>query len=228
MTRKCGSCGIPAPDGESKFCNRCGSTIVDEPEPQFPVCGTCGGMVADPEAQFCDKCGGPVRRTLACPACGNPAIDENSKFCTRCGTTFVKPNTCPGCGFPIPNAQAIYCNRCGSPLRGVPPAAAPGSVVVTKKRTTLPVQETAPDWDPWTDGGDEFDARPLAPQEPEFVRQPVAEEPAYRAPQVSVPSKKYSHLPMIADELKGSKGEPERPAKERPAKKKGVLGFMKR
>jgi rRNA maturation endonuclease Nob1 len=234
MTRKCGSCGIPAPDGESKFCNRCGSAIVDEPEPQFPVCGTCGAMVADPEAQFCDKCGGPVKKTIACPTCGNPAIDENSKFCTRCGTTFAKPNTCSGCGFTIPDDRAVFCNRCGTPIRGAQPATAPSSVVVSKKRTALPIQEPAAEWDPWTDGSEEFDPRPTAPQEPAYTREPV-DEPVYRAPQISMAPKKYAHLPLIADELKGAKnphtghGEgPESPSKERPAKKKGVLGFMKR
>lgn len=237
MTRKCGSCGIPAPDGESKFCNRCGSAIVDEPEPQFPVCGTCGAMVADPEAQFCDKCGGPIRKTIACPACGNPAIDENSKFCTRCGTTFARPGTCPGCGFPVPDDKAVFCNRCGSSLQGAAPAASPAAVVVTKRRTSLPVQDaTAAEWDPWTDGGAEFDAAPLLPQETQYARQPLpADEPVFRAPQISVPPKKYSHLPLIADELKGAKTQytgpdefPESSPKERPAKKKGVLGFMKR
>jgi hypothetical protein len=233
MTRKCGSCGIPAPDGESKFCNRCGSAIVDEPESRFPVCSTCGAMVADPEAQFCDKCGGPVRKIIACPTCGNPAINENSKFCTRCGTTFVKPGTCPGCGSPIPDEQSVFCNRCGTPLRGAAPAAAPASVVVTKKRTSLPVQEPAAEWDPWSDGSAEYDAQPLGPMV--YPRQPpVTDEPANRAPQISMAPKKYSHLPLIADELKGAKTPyvPDRsdaPAKERPAKKKGgVLGFMKR
>ena len=235
MTRKCGSCGYPAPDTESKFCNRCGSAVVDEPEPEFPVCGTCGAMVADPQAQFCDKCGGPIRKTVACPACGNPAIDENSKFCTRCGTTFARPGTCPGCGFPVPDERAVFCNRCGSALRGAAPgAAAPAAVVVTKKRNALPIQEVpAADWDPWTDGSPEFDSMPAGLQEPAPSYQPPPpEEPAFRAPQISVPPKKYSHLPLVADELKGAKGpytgDPGPRAKERPAKKKGVLGFMKR
>jgi len=237
MTRKCGKCGIPAPDDESKFCNRCGSAIVDEPEPQFVVCGTCGARVADPEAQFCDKCGGPITKEVVCPTCGNKAIDENSKFCTRCGTTFAKPGTCPGCGTPVPDDQAVFCNRCGSPLPGATPAAAPAAVVISKKRASLPVQDVAAaDWDPWTDGSSDYDARPLAPQEMPVARQPLpADEPVYRSPQISVPPKKYSHLPLIADELKGAKTPytgledfPESPTAERPAKKKGVLGFMKR
>jgi rRNA maturation endonuclease Nob1 len=230
MTRKCGSCGIPAPDDESRFCNRCGKAIVDEPEPQFPVCGTCGAMVADPQAQFCDKCGGPIRKAIACPACGNPAIDENSKFCTRCGTTFVKPGTCPGCGFLIPDERAVFCNRCGAPLRVAVPAAAP-SVLITKKRASLPVQEeTAADWDPWSDVSPEYDN---PPQEQPYARPPpAAGEPVYTAPQISIAPKKYSHLPLIADELKDAKkphaGPGETSKKDRPPSKKGVLGFLKR
>jgi Double zinc ribbon len=238
MTRKCGKCGTPAPDGESKFCNRCGSAIVDGPEPQFPVCGTCGAEVADPQAQFCDRCGGPVRRPIACPACGNPAIDGNSRFCTRCGTTFVPPGTCPGCGFVNPDDQALFCNRCGAPLPGKgavqqPQGAAAPSVIVTKKRATLPVQEPVADWDPWSDGGPEYDAG-LPPEDRRDAPLPeTAGEPPYRAPQVSVPLKKYAHLPLVADELKGSKtpgpGDlPASPRERKAQKKKGFLGFMKR
>jgi hypothetical protein len=50
-----------------------------------------------------------------------------------------------------------------------------------------------------------------------------------------MPPKKYGHLPLIADELKGSKpsyedpGEPLEPSrKKRPPAKSGVLGFMKK
>jgi len=212
MTRRCGSCGTPAPDGESRFCTRCGQAIVDEPEP-YPVCGACGAMVADPQAQFCDKCGGPIRKAVTCPACGSPAIDENSKFCTRCGTTFAKPDACPACGFPVPDDRAAFCNRCGAPLRSAGPEAAP-AVVITKRRSPLPArEETVADWDPWSDGSPEYES----PQE----------QPVHTAPQISIAPKKYSHLPLVADELKGAKNPGETAKKERPARK-GVLGFMKR
>jgi len=221
MTRKCSSCGIPAPDGESRFCNRCGAAIVDEPEPQFPVCGTCGAQVADPLAQFCDKCGGPVKKSLACPTCGNKAIDENSKFCTRCGTTFAKPGTCASCGFVNPE-DAGFCNRCGAALKAAaaPPAAAPASpapsVVLTPKRAPLPVPEETPaaDWDPWSDS-------------------PGEQEAPVPSPQIRVPQKKYSHLPLIADELKDYKKSAavmdNFPSPAEPAsRKKGGLNFLKK
>jgi predicted amidophosphoribosyltransferase len=239
MDRKCGSCGVPAPDGESKFCNRCGSAIIEEqPEPQLPVCSTCGMRVADPEAQFCDKCGGTVRKTMACPACGNPAIDENSKFCTRCGTTFAKPGTCPDCGFVNPE-DAVFCNRCATPLKSqsIPTAPVAPAVVVAKKRTNLPVQEEpVADWDPWSDGGQEHDVHPAPPQANQYEYDyPSPQDTQFRAPQVRVPPKKYSHLPLIADELKDAKKPYTGPdeysnppsAKQRPGKK-GVLGFLKK
>jgi rRNA maturation endonuclease Nob1 len=240
MARKCSSCGTPAPDGESRFCNRCGAAIVDEPEVQYPVCSSCGAKVADPEAQFCDKCGASMKKSPACPACGNPAIDENSKFCTRCGTTFTKPNTCPGCGFTVPDDQAVFCNRCGTSLKATPPAAAPSSpsVIVTKKRTSLPVQEDAPaEWDPWTDGSPDYDLQTMVRQERQYSPPPApVEDPGIRAPQVSVPGKKYSHLPLIADELKGPKNtytdsveiSVPAPPKRAPPAKKGVLNFLKK
>jgi predicted RNA-binding Zn-ribbon protein involved in translation (DUF1610 family) len=187
-------------------------------------------QVADPEAQFCDKCGGPVRKAqkaMACPSCGNKAIDENSKFCTRCGMTFVKPGTCPGCGFVNPDNEAVFCNRCGASIRSAGTATAP-AVIVTKKRVPLPVQEPqAAEWDPWSDENPESSPQPVN----QYAYQ---DDPVPRAPQIRVPPKKYSHLPLIADELKNAKkpypgpdDNPESSKKERPVKK-GVLGFMKR
>lgn len=84
------------------------------------------------------------------------------------------------------------------------------------KRVPLPVQEEPPaaDWDPWSDS-------------------PGEQETPAPAPQISVPPKKYSHLPLVADELKDYKkpsaGMDNVPAPAKPApRKKGVLGFMKK
>jgi rRNA maturation endonuclease Nob1 len=248
MTRQCGHCGTPPPDDQAQFCNRCGSAIVDVAEPEFPTCGTCGTRVADPHAQFCDKCGGPVQKEAvipACPTCGNKAIDANSRFCTRCGTTFTRPTVCPGCGFPIPeDNEAVFCNRCGGPLPGkaaARPAQQPiptapettPSVVITKRRITLPVPGPAAEWDPWTDGSPEYDA---APQEPPAAYTPPDTGERAGAPQIRIPpQKRYAHLPLIADELKGPKNqytEPDDsfvpPRKEPSQKKKGVMGFLKK
>lgn len=236
MAKKCSSCGIPAPNEESKFCNQCGGAITDVPEPQFPVCSTCGAQVADPEAQFCDKCGCVVKRGMVCPTCGNPALNEDSKFCTRCGTTFVRPNTCPACGFVNPDERAAFCNRCGASLKGgaVPsaPVAAPApSAVPSRKRAPLPIQdEPVPDWDPWSDGSP-MDAAEFTYTSPP----PMENDTTYRAPQVQMPPRKYSHLPLVADEMKDykaplpDKGElSDTKKKERTAAKKGPISFMKR
>ncbi|MDD4137059.1 MAG: hypothetical protein PHT99_04080, partial [Methanoregula sp.] len=98
-----------------------------------------------------------------------------------------------------------------------------------------PVQDAAStEWDPWSDGDPEYDARPPALQETSRQSFP-ADNPVHRVPQIGMPQKKYSYLPLVADEMKGMKppytGQDEFPGsmeKERPAKKKGVLGFMKR
>lgn len=233
MARKCSSCGIPAPDEESKFCNRCGGAITDmpEPQPQFPICSTCGERVADPEAQFCDKCGGLVKKAAVCPTCGNPAVDENSKFCTRCGTTFVRPNTCPSCGFVNPDEKAAFCNRCGAPLKSGAAPAAPAAMA-PRKRAPLPIRdEPVPDWDPWSD-----ESSPDNTESSYTSPSPLGEpEPAYRAPQVRMPSKKYSHLPLVADEMKdykkpssSSDEHPDTGRKDRAPLKKSPLNFMKR
>jgi hypothetical protein len=70
------------------------------------------------------------------------------------------------------------------------------------------------DWDPWSDS-------------------PAGQDIPSAVPQIHVPSKKYSHLPLIADELKDYKkpaadmDDFPAPAKQAP-RKKGVLGFMKK
>jgi predicted RNA-binding Zn-ribbon protein involved in translation (DUF1610 family) len=224
MTRKCGSCGTPAPNAKAKFCNECGSTIIDVPDEHFPVCDSCGDVVSDTLAQFCDKCGAPVRPS--CPSCGNKAITRESKFCTRCGTVFAR--------------------AAAGPAR-LPAGQTPPAVVLTKKRTQLPVHDDpeppapAADWDPWSDGSPEFDAQPLlSPQEKRYAHLPLtADEPGEeqrpRAPQIAMPPKKYGHLPLVADELKGSKpsykdaGDVPAPSRKgRPPDKKGAFGFLKK
>ena len=71
MARKCGNCGAPAPDTNSRFCDLCGAPLIEEPvTPQgLPVCPACGTIVSDKKAQFCDVCGAPLAKPV-CPACG--------------------------------------------------------------------------------------------------------------------------------------------------------------
>jgi hypothetical protein len=89
-------------------------------------------------------------------------------------------------------------------------------VVLTPKRSALPVVEETPaaDWDPWSDS-------------------PGEQETPAPAPKIRVPQKKYSHLPLIADELKDYKksaaGLDDFPAPAEPAsRKKGGLNFLKK
>jgi len=246
MTRKCGNCGIPAPDNEALFCNRCGSEIVEVTEPAFPLCPSCGTIVSDELAEFCNRCGARISRTpvpRVCPGCGNPALDDASQFCTRCGTPFAQ-------GEPVPIKARPKQQQ---PAREIAP-----SVVVKSRKTAqapapvpaaAPVQpameEPVPEWDPWSD--DVPDELPVVLQparaQKKYAHLPlVADElagPGERAePQIAVPSKKYAHLPMIAEELRyKSERAPDRdgvdfgapPSKSRkPPQKKGMMGLFKK
>jgi len=233
MTRKCGNCGAPAPDTNSRFCDLCGALLVQEPvTPQgLPVCPTCGAIVSDRKAQFCDVCGGPLAKPV-CPVCGSQAPSSRSKFCTRCGATF-------GSGVPGKNRVA------SSEPATVPE---PEPVVVKIKKGRLPVPEDpSAEWDPWTDGDPLYDVStplPLQPQQkPLTDLQRIAEETARlprpaseQVPRISGPQKKYSHLPLVADELKqegkhrmvsdsAESGKTGRKGKQ--GKKGGIFKFLK-
>ncbi len=200
MTRKCGNCGAPAPDTNSRFCDLCGAPLILEPvTPQgLPVCPTCGAVVSDKKAQFCDVCGGPLAKPV-CPVCGNQAPSPRSKFCTRCGATFV------------PGVQ-------GGKNRATPTAPAPvpesEPVVIRPKKSRLPTSEDpSSEWDPWTDGDPLYDISTPLPQQPQQkplnnlqrIAEGTARVPRPAPEQMlhsSGPQKKYSHLPLVADELK--------------------------
>ena len=108
-------------------------------------------------------------------------------------------------------------------------------------------EDPSEEWDPWTDGDPTYDVSAPLPRQPQKQYtdlQRVADEMAARsAPrpvpheepqlaQISVPGKKYSHLPLIADELKVDlerRAAPEdtdggRPAQGKRGKKKGLFG----
>ncbi|MFA4859816.1 zinc ribbon domain-containing protein [Methanoregula sp.] len=239
MTRKCGKCGIPAPDDEAVFCNRCGSGIIDEPEPGFPVCPSCGKVVSDELAEFCNRCGSRIPKELVCPGCGNPAVENESQFCTRCGTPF-SPDTEPVV-IPV-RKKAAHVKE--STI----------SVVVSPRKPPapkLPKQEPVPEWDPFTDDGhpgnlpDDLPVMPAHSSQKKYAHLPlVADElakPARHSDQqitVAGSSKKYAHLPLIAEELKyknspppeyDDPGIPEPSGKGRkPPQKKGMLGLFKK
>jgi hypothetical protein len=120
-------------------------------------------------------------------------------------------------------------------------------VVVKLRKGHLPVPEnSAEEWDPWTDGDPTYDVSAPLPQQPQKQYtdlQSIAEGMERSAPrpvpreepqmaQISMPGKKYSHLPLIADELKvdlerraapdGTDGG--RSAQGKRGKKKGLFG----
>jgi len=200
MARKCGNCGAPAPDTNSRFCDLCGAPLIEEPVvPQgLPVCPACGAIVSDKKAQFCDVCGAPLAKPV-CPTCGNPAPSFRSKFCTRCGSPYVQ--TGPGK------------TRVQSPSVAVPePKNEPEPVVVKLRKGRLPIpDDPSMEWDPWSDGDPSYDISSPLPQqkrpvtdygsETESVPQ-RREPPQNRDLKITGPQKKYSHLPLVAEELK--------------------------
>jgi hypothetical protein len=107
--------------------------------------------------------------------------------------------------------------------RANPPAAPdtapkyyPEPVVVKPRKGHQPVQEnTAEEWDPWTDGDPAYDIQTPATEPPQAhysdlqriaaeMEQSRETAPRRELPmaQLSVPKKKYAHIPLIADELK--------------------------
>jgi len=236
MTRKCGNCGAPAPDTNSRFCDLCGAPLIEKPvTPQgLPVCPACGTIVSDKKAQFCDVCGAPLAKPV-CPVCGAPAPSSRSKFCTRCGATFVPQ---------VPGKSRV------APATPPIPAPEPDPVVVRSRKGRLPEPDSpAEEWDPWTDGDPLYDVStplPLQPQQRPLTdleriaggmiprpKKPAAQDPE---PQNSGSRKKYAHIPLVADELKQ---DAERRAahnneesegagrKGRQGKKGGMFKFMK-
>lgn len=204
MARKCGNCGAPAPDTNSRFCDLCGAPLTEEPvAPQgLPVCPSCGAIVSDKKAQFCDVCGAPLAKPV-CPACGTPAPSSRSKFCTRCGATF---------GQPAPGK-----NRAGT-AHPATVAEEPEPVVVKPRKGRTPEPEPIPEnspeeWDPWTDGDPLYDVSAPLPLQPQ--QRPLTDleriaagmprsKPARKreAQQPMGQQKKYAHLPLVADELR--------------------------
>jgi ribosomal protein L37E len=223
MARACEKCGAPAADDQSQFCNRCGGPVQDLPDKAFP----------------------------ACRKCGFPAPDAKSEFCTRCGTKFTeepqaKFPVCRNCGHEIPDEQAGFCNRCGAPSRG-PGAAgaaqtkvqAPQPVVVARKKHEV-TPETAADWTPFSDADEKAGSVSALLDKKKRSKLPVG-------PQTPVDtigngsgsghSKKYAHLPLVADEMKGLKPVMESPppdaggkgpGRKDPAGKKGIMNFFKK
>ncbi len=86
-------------------------------------------------------------------------------------------------------------------------------VVRPKKGRAQTSEEPSAEWDPWTDGDPLYDISTPLPQQPQEKPltdlQRIAEGKARlprpapeQVPQISGPQRKYSHLPLVADELK--------------------------
>ncbi len=208
----CSRCGHSITDDESEFCNRCGAPVrpEPEPEPETMVCNQCGTPAPDETALFCNRCGAGYQKESenmapTCPRCGHEITDMESQFCNRCGASIsvvpvIKKPVCLKCGATPLDDETLFCNRCGTPFTNPlsdarpiqPPLYKPvqqqASVKISKKKQ-LPVAEPPEDlWDP-------------VPEEvmaPGYFSYPQGQPPASQ-------KKKYSHLPLVADELAGGK-----------------------
>ena len=244
MTKTCAQCGHAGIDDHALFCNRCGAPVPEEKKPAFPVCPGCGTVVSDELAQFCNRCGTRILPVpVVCSTCGSPAIDSHSRFCTRCGTTFepkpvARSLTCPSCGAPDPSGQSLFCNRCGSsfsrPAAQVLHQPGPAPVVITQRKPAAPaplVIVPESDWEPWNDV-------PPAHTISGTAAPPAQPEPhVHHEQQITMPQKRYSHLPLVADEMRKKPApaddhHPQEiaglPARKKSSSsgKKGVLGFL--
>ena len=241
MVKKCEQCGAPAVDAQSVFCNLCGGYVQDEPGTVLPVCRACGIPAPDDQSVFCTRCGlkfasEPDDRYPVCISCGSVIPDDQAVFCNRCGTR-ISPGQNPVAvsGAPVAGDPALR----STPRKGRPAPAdnmkikTPGSVIITRKKhpANQPVQV----------GGYVPDVLPLSldPAEDSSEEAPpdllVADE---RTGDTS-PTKKYAHLPLVAEELKvkDSPGggffsngarEPATSHRKKQSPKNGIMGMFRR
>jgi hypothetical protein len=248
MAKKCGQCGAPAVDAQSLFCNLCGGYIQDETDSQLPVCRACGIPAPDDQSVFCTRCGlkfaaEPADPYPVCTSCGSVVPDECAVFCNRCGTK-ISPGRTPAAQTTLhSDTVQIFSD---TPATGEPEPAenvtrkAPGSVIITKKRHSVrhPAKDRA--GAPYNSPKDplpDFTGLSQYPQEGgKYPRLPIVEDETSAN---TLPSKKYAHIPLIADELKvkdSSQGgflsdgarEPPSPRQKKQVPKNGILGIFRR
>lgn len=120
--KKCSTCGTPAPDETSAFCNRCGARLPA----RAPVltCQKCGNTFTDPLSRFCNRCGSPLA----------PAVQAASPAIPAAAPGAVKGTPCPTCGFVNPGENRFYCKKCGAYI----PKKTPGQK--TRPEETAPVR----------------------------------------------------------------------------------------
>jgi hypothetical protein len=240
MTKTCDNCGNATLDDQAQFCNRCGASVPDKPKTPYPVCPACGAVVSDTQAQFCNRCGTKIPPApIVCGTCGIPAVDDQSRFCTRCGSMYQpkavpRSTSCPVCGAPDPGNNSVFCNRCGAPL-GRPDTQPfredPAAVIISPKRASPAMPDGAA-----AISGEHLnrDTGITLSQKPPVSYRQAGETSDFQA---GISPRRYGHLPLIADELKGKEtpvlmqpdqDTPASAGKSVKKQKKGVLGFLKK
>lgn len=228
--------------------------------PVFPVCTACGSEVSDELAQFCNRCGLKLQKEPpVCPQCGIPALDDQSLFCTRCGARFTlqvvsRVPVCAGCGNTAPDPEAVFCNRCGTPfIRSGPPSSRQEKTVFPPAQPVIVAQKK-------NAGPQPRFSEPGVARDP-VIRNPNGNNVSFPDPGLpgqypnqptgtgvqgdvkvqgdrdrTTSSKRFAHLPLIADELRadgatepGVSNEFSPPKKGRDMpQKRGILGLLKK
>ncbi|MCS7126327.1 MAG: SPFH domain-containing protein [Aigarchaeota archaeon] len=79
----CPKCGRQNPQN-SRFCNNCGSPLMETGGLRCPNCGVQN--IAG--AKFCSNCGSRLEVELKCRSCGSE-LTPSAKFCPNCGTKLT-------------------------------------------------------------------------------------------------------------------------------------------
>ncbi|MNH90794.1 Double zinc ribbon [compost metagenome] len=99
-----------ANNSNSRFCNGCGQSLIQEqapvPAPQGEMCTNCGKMM-QLNAKFCSDCGDPYTPCSSCKA-DNPV---DALHCYKCNQPLR--TACRQCGVLVPTG-AKHCTECGT------------------------------------------------------------------------------------------------------------------
>ena len=153
MTRKCGNCGAPASDTNSRFCDLCGAPLIQEPvTPQgLPVCPTCGAIVSDKKLSSAMFAGDHLQNQSA------PSVATKHHLPAQNFAPVAEPLSYPGSGGK---------NRATPVVPTTVPESEP-VVVRPKKGRAQTSEEPSAEWDPWTDGDPLYDISTPLPQQPQ-------------------------------------------------------------
>jgi ribosomal protein L40E len=117
MSKKCGSCGAPAPDNSAVFCNRCGARLPADEPAYILTCRKCGTTITDRQSQFCDRCGSPLAPVVQAVQAIRPVQPVEPVKPVQAepqAAPAAKGTICRSCGFENSGENRFYCKKCGA------------------------------------------------------------------------------------------------------------------